>query len=103
MQAGKTPIKKWAKDDRPREKLLSKSPAALSDSELLAILIGTGTPERNAIDLAEKHGRLLHYRVDSGGIGDLAGGHEHRRRHARRPQGGRSGRHGQPAQASRGR
>ena len=52
MQAGKTPIKRWAKDDRPREKLLSKSPEALSNSELLAILIGVGTPDRNAIDLA---------------------------------------------------
>jgi DNA repair protein RadC len=52
MQEGKIPIKKWAKDDRPREKLLSKSPEALSNSELLAILIGTGTPDRNAIDLA---------------------------------------------------
>ncbi|MBN8851112.1 MAG: hypothetical protein BGO55_28570 [Sphingobacteriales bacterium 50-39] len=52
MQAGKTPIKKWAKDDQPREKLLSKSPEALSNSELLAILIGVGTPDRNAIELA---------------------------------------------------
>jgi DNA repair protein RadC len=53
MQAGKTPIKGWAKDDRPREKLLSKSPDALSNSELLAILIRGGTPDRNAIELAK--------------------------------------------------
>lgn len=53
MQAKKYPIKDWAEDDRPREKLLSKSPFALSDSELLAILIHHGTPEKNAIELAK--------------------------------------------------
>jgi len=58
MQAGKTPIKTWAKDDQPREKLLSKSPEALSNSELLAILIGVGTPDRNAIELARDVLRL---------------------------------------------
>ena len=52
MQGGKLPISKWGNDDRPREKLLSKSPEALSNAELLAILLGTGTPERNALDLA---------------------------------------------------
>jgi DNA repair protein RadC len=45
-------IKSWAEDDRPREKLLTKSPAALSDVELLAILIGTGTRDLSAVDLA---------------------------------------------------
>lgn len=54
MQAQKSPISKWAKDDRPREKLLSKGPTALSDSELLAILIGTGTPEHSAVELAKR-------------------------------------------------
>ncbi|HEY4205808.1 MAG TPA: DNA repair protein RadC [Puia sp.] len=58
MQPGKTPIKGWAKDDRPREKLLSKSPEALSNSELLAIIIGVGTPERNVIELARDVLRL---------------------------------------------
>lgn len=47
-------IKTWAADDRPREKLLSKGPAALSDSELLAILIGIGHKERSAVDLAKE-------------------------------------------------
>jgi DNA repair protein RadC len=46
------PIKHWAEDDRPREKLQSKGPAALSDAELLAILINTGTSRRSALDLA---------------------------------------------------
>jgi DNA repair protein RadC len=45
-------IKSWAEDDRPREKLLAKSPNALSDVELLAILIGTGTRDLSAVDLA---------------------------------------------------
>ncbi|TVQ88420.1 MAG: DNA repair protein RadC [Bacteroidetes bacterium] len=47
-----TGIKSWAPDDRPREKLLSKGPMALSDGELLAILIGSGTRELSAVDLA---------------------------------------------------
>ncbi len=47
-------IKSWAEDDRPREKLLAKTPAALSDVELLAILIGSGTRELSAVDLARQ-------------------------------------------------
>jgi DNA repair protein RadC len=58
MQERKYAIKDWAKDDRPREKLLSKSPMALSDSELLAILIHHGTPAKSAIDLAKDVLRL---------------------------------------------
>jgi len=54
MQAQKYSIKQWAKDDRPREKLLRKSSSALSDSELLAILIGHGTREKSAVDLARE-------------------------------------------------
>ncbi len=45
-------IKSWAHDDRPREKLLAKGPMALSDGELLAILIGSGTRQLSAVDLA---------------------------------------------------
>lgn len=45
-------IKSWAEDERPREKMLQKGPAALSDAELLAILISSGTRERSALDLA---------------------------------------------------
>src|SRR5258708_1404806 len=54
MQAQKYSIKNWAPDDRPREKLLSKTPMSLSDSELLAILIRQGTREKNAIELARE-------------------------------------------------
>lgn len=49
----KTPIKDWAEDDRPREKLVTKGRSALSDAELLAILIRNGTPEHSALDLAK--------------------------------------------------
>lgn len=45
-------IKNRAEDERPREKMLQKGAATLSDAELLAILISSGTRERSAIDLA---------------------------------------------------
>src|SRR5882757_1391137 len=54
MQAEKYPIRKWAKDDRPREKILSKNPHSLSNSELLAILIGSGVQDKSAIELARE-------------------------------------------------
>ena len=54
MQAEKHSIKQWAKDDRPREKLLMKGAESLSDSELLAILIVNGTRSKTAIDLAKE-------------------------------------------------
>ena len=46
-------IKEWASEDRPREKLLQKGADALSNAELLAILINTGTPSRSALDIAK--------------------------------------------------
>jgi len=58
MQAQNYSIKKWAKDDRPREKLLSRGPAALSNSELLAILIINGIKEKSAVELARDILRL---------------------------------------------
>ncbi len=45
-------IRDWPADERPREKLLEKGAAALSDAELLAILLRTGTPGRSAVELA---------------------------------------------------
>ena len=51
------PITAWAEDDRPREKMLTKGIHALSDAELLAILIATGTRDESAVDLG-KH--VLH-------------------------------------------
>lgn len=49
----KMPIKAWAEDDRPREKLMLKGKATLSDAELLAILINSGTKKHTALDLAK--------------------------------------------------
>ncbi|MEP7258900.1 MAG: DNA repair protein RadC [Flavitalea sp.] len=47
-------IKTWAKTDRPREKLRSRGPENLTDTELLAILIHNGTRQRTAVDLAKE-------------------------------------------------
>ncbi|QQS49691.1 MAG: DNA repair protein RadC [Bacteroidota bacterium] len=47
-------IKQWALEDRPREKLLQNGPRVLSDAELIAILIGSGTRELSAVELARK-------------------------------------------------
>ena len=47
-------IKSWAEEDRPREKLLSKGIAALTNAELIAILIGSGTKNESAVELARK-------------------------------------------------
>jgi len=58
MQEKKYSIKFWAKDDRPREKLLSKGPENLSDSELLAILISNGNKIKSAVELARDVLRL---------------------------------------------
>jgi DNA repair protein RadC len=49
----KQSIKNWAIDDRPREKLALKGAESLSNSELLAILINSGTADKSAVDLAK--------------------------------------------------
>jgi DNA repair protein RadC len=46
-------IVNWAEEDRPREKLLLKGKAALSDAELIGILLGSGTKSLSAVDLAK--------------------------------------------------
>ncbi len=46
-------IRSWAEEDRPREKLLLKGRTALTDAELIAILIGSGTIEHSAVDVAK--------------------------------------------------
>jgi DNA repair protein RadC len=48
------PITDWPADDRPREKLLKKGPASLSDAELLAIFLRIGLPGKSAVDLARE-------------------------------------------------
>lgn len=47
-------IKSWAEHDRPREKMMKAGPAALSDAELLAILIRNGIGKTTALDLARE-------------------------------------------------
>ena len=47
-------IKSWAEDDRPREKMALKGKAVLSDAELLAILIGSGTKNESAVQLCKR-------------------------------------------------
>jgi DNA repair protein RadC len=48
------PINQWSEDDKPREKLLLKGNTALSDAELLAILIGSGSRDESAVDLSKR-------------------------------------------------
>jgi DNA repair protein RadC len=47
-------IKNWAEDDRPREKLLTKGKQALSDAELIAILIASGSKNETAVQLSQR-------------------------------------------------
>jgi DNA repair protein RadC len=53
----KLSIPQWAKADRPRERMLAHGPKALSDAELVAILLRSGTPTESALDLSK---RILH-------------------------------------------
>lgn len=54
MEDGNLGIKQWREEDRPREKLMLRGKQELSDSELLAIIIGSGTPKVSAVDLCKK-------------------------------------------------
>ena len=47
-------IKQWAEDDKPREKLMLKGKQALSDAELIAILIGSGSRNESAVSLSKR-------------------------------------------------
>jgi DNA repair protein RadC len=63
----KLTIKSWALDDRPREKLVAKGKTALSNAELIAILIGSGNREESAVALSK---RIL--KKVNGNINELA-------------------------------
>ena len=54
----KITIKNWAEEDRPREKLLLQGRRALTDAELIAILIGSGSTNETAVELSK---RILHH------------------------------------------
>lgn len=60
-------IKDWPEQDRPREKLLNRGPGALSDSELLAVVLRTGVAGRSAVELSRT---ILE---DRGGLSGLLG------------------------------
>lgn len=47
-------IKNWKEDDRPREKLIQKGKSSLSDAELIAILLGSGSRDESAVDLSKR-------------------------------------------------
>ena len=70
-------IRDWPEEERPREKLLSRGPAHLSDAELLAVLFGSGTRGASAVDvgraLLRGHGglRALMGACATGGSGGL--------------------------------
>ena len=50
----KLSVRQWALEDRPSNKLQNLGTAALSDSELLAILVGSGTPQHNAVEIGKQ-------------------------------------------------
>ena len=57
-------IREWSEEDRPREKMLRKGSAALSDAELLAILIGSGSVNESAVDLARRIMNSCHNNIN---------------------------------------
>lgn len=54
VETGRIPIKEWSCQDRPREKYAVQGASALSDAELIAILLRTGTTSDSAVDLAKR-------------------------------------------------
>lgn len=54
MEATNFPITHWSEDDKPREKMMLKGKSALSDAELVAILIGSGSRNESAVGLSKR-------------------------------------------------
>ena len=54
MEQTNFPITNWSEDDKPREKLMLKGKSALSDAELIAILIGSGSRNESAVGFEQK-------------------------------------------------
>jgi DNA repair protein RadC len=63
----KISIKSWAEEDRPREKLVGQGRRALTDAELIAILIGSGSRDESAVELSKRI--LHHYKNDLNSLG----------------------------------
>lgn len=68
----KLSITDWAEEDRPRERLMAQGAEALSNAELLAILIGSGTTEQSAVDLMKLVLASCHNNLNSLGKMSLA-------------------------------
>ncbi|MEO6520366.1 MAG: DNA repair protein RadC [Mucilaginibacter sp.] len=64
---GKISIKAWAEEDRPREKLVGQGRRTLTDAELIAILIGSGSRDESAVELSKRI--LHHYKNDLNAVG----------------------------------
>lgn len=64
LESSRLKITHWAEEDRPREKLLLKGKMALSDAELIAILIGSGTVALSAVDLAKQILQHVEYNLN---------------------------------------
>ena len=69
-QSKHLPIQQWAEEDRPREKMLLKGRASLSDAELIAVLLGSGMANQSAVDLARQVLQRCHNDLDE--LGKLA-------------------------------
>jgi DNA repair protein RadC len=54
MNTTKLSVKDWSPDDQPREKLLAKGVSALSDAELLAVIIGSGNTDETSVELSQR-------------------------------------------------
>ena len=65
-------IKDWAVEDRPREKLLKKGVQSLSDAEIIALLIGSGTRNESAVELSKKVLKSAHNNLNELGKLDIA-------------------------------
>ena len=66
------PITAWAEEDRPREKLLLKGKHSLSDAELIAILLGSGSKEESAVGLAKRMLQSVEYNLNDLGRQSIA-------------------------------
>lgn len=63
-EKNKLSIKSWAENDRPREKLMHHGKAVLSDAELIAILLGSGSRNESAVELAKRILHSVHHNLD---------------------------------------
>jgi DNA repair protein RadC len=59
------PITNWSEDDKPREKLMLKGKSVLSDAELIAILIGSGSRNESAVDLSKRILASVNYNLNA--------------------------------------